>query len=152
MANKLIDKVATGPRMRAVLNAASVLFTLAVFVGGGFVIGFWTRDNIAQDRRAQLMEEHRQDLERRDSTYRQNLLSMQSTMQYLTGRVAQTALTAEGAANTSEAAATAAQKAASTAQKAVTQSNIAINKAAQVPEPTRDQINSAVKRANRGQK
>lgn len=124
----------------------AVIFT--VLYGAGTVTGYWWRDNIAVERRAAMEEAHREELERMNKTYGDSLATIGRTIDFVVGRVAQTAATVDSIAQTSEAAANTAQKAANTAKQAAAQSKTALDKAGQVPEPTREQINRSVQRAN----
>lgn len=112
-----------------------------IFTCGGFT-GYWIASNEAKIERLELRKQHQAELERTTKAYSESL-------SYLTGKVLQAGATVDNAAQAAETAATAAQKAAATADKAVKQSASALNKADKLPEPTREQINRAVQRANR---
>lgn len=129
-------------------RVVEVIVIFGVLYGAGGVTGYWWRDNIAVERRAAMETAHRLELERMNKTYGESLATIGRTVDYVVGKVAQTAATVDSIAQTSETAANTAQKAATTAQRAVTQSKTALDKAGQVPEPTRDQINRSVQRAN----
>lgn len=130
---------AKAKRFSRVVEALAV--SVVLVSSGGFA-GYWMRDVQATSRRQEMMEEHRLELARTTEAYKNSL-------DYITGRVAQTAATVSNAAETAESAANAAESASRTAKSAAVSANRAVNKADHVPEPTREQVNSKVRQANR---
>lgn len=125
------------------------LLIAAVLFGSGWSTGYWIRDNMAFERRLAMESKHQKELKEKADEYAKSLEVIGQAVNYASGKVAATAAAVEQITQTSEAAANTAQKAANTAQKAAAQSAVALTKAQQVPEPTREQINRSVERANR---
>lgn len=140
------ENVAKARRASRVIEA--IIFGLVLYACGGMT-GYWIRSNEAMVNRNALVQEHQRE--------RQLLIDNYTGMlNYLTGKVEQNAASIGAVISNSEEAANIAQKAANkadvAADKAVTaakQSAAAVGRAERVPEPTRDQINRAVDRANR---
>lgn len=122
-------------RVRRVFEA--LLFTAALFSSGLFT-GYWVATQQGEKRLAQQDRLHLEELARTSKTY-------ETSLSYLTGRVSEAAATAESAATTAESAASTADKSARSAEKASKQVGKSSDR---VPEPTREQINRSVQRAN----
>jgi methyl-accepting chemotaxis protein len=129
-------KAKRGVRIVEALAVSAILLT------SGAVGGYWIRDVQAVARRQEMLEEHQAELKRTTDAYT-------NTLGYITRSMAQTAVTVGNAAETAESAANTAESASRTAKTAVQQATRAVDKAGHVPEPTRAQINSKVREANR---
>lgn len=126
----------------------ALFFSLVMYACGGMT-GFWIRDNQAKVDLVAMRADHQEELRRMNDNYT-------SMLNYLTGKVEQNAASigavisnSEEAANTAQKAANKADVAADKAAAAAKQSANAVSRAERVPEPTREQINRAVDRANR---
>lgn len=117
-----------------------LLFVGVLFASGGFT-GYWIATQEAKQDRLDQASAHQEELKRTAGTYERSL-------SYLGGKTAEAAATATSAAQTAEGAAVTAQKAATKADVAVKQSTSSLANSNRLPEPTRDQINRSVQRAN----
>lgn len=136
MYKRISDYFTPGQRtfFRRVSHVIEALAVFGIMYGAGGVTGYWIRDRQDYSMYSEMKEAHRLELERTNEAYAKSLQAVNRTIEILAGRMANTATTVEQAAVTS-------RQAAQTAQQA-------INKAEKVPEPTREQINKSVERAN----
>jgi uncharacterized protein YneF (UPF0154 family) len=127
-------------------KTSSILQALAIvgvlFVSGG-VTGYWIADKQCDEQMLVQDRMHQEEIKRTVETYGKAL-------DYLTGRVKEAASTSVDAAQSAESAAAKAAAAAGDAKTASKAAQSATRAAEKVPEPTRDQINRNVQRANSG--
>ena len=143
MLQKLAENMNDDQKVRAlrVARYLQVAFVFVVLFGSGSVTGYWMRDGEAREDRLEMRRAHLEELERTTDAYR-------TSLRYITGKVEQAAATVESVASTVESVASTADHAAKTAETAATRSKQAVQQANKVPEPSRDQINRSVQRAN----
>lgn len=126
---------------RTASSVCQVIIIVSVLFTGGLFTGYWWRDMLAVERRAQMEEMHRKDLAARAEEYGASLKILSRALEVATARVERTAERVGEIAETTEVAADTAKKAAQTVNRAVAaQTN--------VPPTTREQVNRSVDRAN----
>jgi hypothetical protein len=135
--------------VRRTFRGLQVVLMGGFIFGSGAFTGYWGRDIIAQNRRAVMEENHRQDLARRDQAYAESLKIMANSLKATSNQVAQTAEAVGAVVQNSEAVVQQSKQASADARKAVAQSNAAIGKVTTVPQITRDQVNQSIEKANR---
>ena len=140
------EQKASFNRMRRICEA--LVYIVTFFACGG-ITGYWIRDNNAKEERLEQRREFQTELERTTLAYKTSLDYLANQVQRAAGTVAGAASAAQGAIEQAQDAAVTAQEAAKTARVAAKQSATDVNRADRVPEPTREQINRAVDRANR---
>lgn len=134
-------------------KTAAIMQALAIFgvlYVSGAVTGYWIATWQAKQEDITQEQAHQAEIQRLTDAYK-------TSLDYLTRQVKETATavnaaanTVDAAAQTADAAATKATDAAQTAKRASTAASAATRAADRVPEPTRDQINRNVQRANSG--
>lgn len=124
-------------KLRKFANGLAPLIIVCVLYGAGCVTGYWMSNSHSQEEALRDREDHLAEIERLSQAWGVRLDT-------LSKRVSSTAETLENAAETAAIASNTAATAAETAKKAARTAA-----GAQLPEPTRQQINRSIDAANR---